>query len=200
MGSKASVVSIDTTTAGPFIERWHYSGRVPTGKNLFYGWYDETNDLYAVADYGIGVNPYQAAYLSRITGKNVQHQHLLELRRLCRREPKREDMPLTQFLAQCHKLLRQTGYKYVVSFSDPAYGHTGGLYKAANFEHLGVTASERHVMDSEGNVRHRRLAFRHARRNGCSIQESRDALGLRVIVTPPKDRWFIDLGGGQRER
>ena len=30
---------IPLTIARPFIEKWHYSRNVPTGKNIFLGWY-----------------------------------------------------------------------------------------------------------------------------------------------------------------
>jgi len=80
--------------AAKFIERWHYSARCPTGKNIFFGWFIQGGDdlfgesLYAVADYGIGVNPHQASFLSVITGKDIENDILLELKRLCRIEPK----------------------------------------------------------------------------------------------------------------
>ncbi len=183
---------ISHDVAKPFIEKWHYSGRCPTGKNIFFGWYiDET--LYAVADYGIGVNPYQAQYLSRITGLDIHNNELLELKRLCRIEPKIDKMPLTMFLSQCHKLLAKDGYCYIVSFSDPNYGHSGGIYKAANFRNLGKTNPENHVVEKDGTIRHRRLYFRYSRRKNVSVSQAREDLGLTLVKTIPKDRWFIQI-------
>jgi len=187
-----AVLEIDHLTARPFIEKWHYSKKVPTGKNIFFGWY-HSDFLYAVADYGIGVNPFQASFLSRVTGENVTNETLLELKRLCRTEPRR-NVYLTQFLARCHKLLKTVGYKFIVSFSDPEHGHSGGIYKAANFAHLGRTNPEWHLVDSNGNKRHRRFAYRYSRRNGCTTDEARNALGLSRVKTLPKDRWFIRIG------
>ena len=188
--------------AAEFIERWHYSGRVPTGQNRFFGWFvkgaGSGNDLfgeslYAVADYGIGVNPYQASFLSRLVGKEIETEHLVELKRLCRVEPKISGLPLTAFIARCNRVLKKDGMKFVVSFSDPAYGHSGGIYRAANFKHYSQTGEEMHLMDQSGETRHRRYAFRHARRNGITVSEARDDLGLRRIKTPRKDRWGIEL-------
>lgn len=197
------IARVPAHIAKPFIERWHYSRRCPTGKNQFYGWYvesrpaDESNlfgeTLYAIADYGIGVNPYQAAALSRMAGDDIQDESLVELKRLCRVEPPNDQYPLTRFLSKCHKLLRRDGYKFVVAFSDPAFGHNGGIYRAANFQHLGVTQSERHVVDMNGDTRHRRLYYRFAKRHGVSAKEARQQLGLRVVSTPPKDRWLIKI-------
>lgn len=183
---------ISRAVAGPFIKRWHYSQSVPTGKNIYFGWFKSALDLYAVADYGIGVNPYQASFLSRETGIQVDMAGLLELKRLCRREPC-EDVYLSAFLSQCHKVLKSMGYKWIVSFSDPEYGHSGGVYRASNFAHLGKTNAEFHLVDESGQRFHRRYAHRHSERNGCTIEESRKALGVKRIQTAPKDRWFFAL-------
>lgn len=195
---------IPHSVAKPFIEKWHYSARCPTGKNIFFGLYANAVDyglegdmfgeiLYAIADYGIGVNPYQARSLSKLTGLDIQGDKLLELKRLARIEPKIDKLPLTLFIAKCHKLLRKKGFCYIVSFSDPAHGHSGGIYKASNFQHLGQTNSETHAVEGDGTVRHRRLYFRYARRNNVSVAQARKELGLELIKTVPKDRWFLQI-------
>lgn len=181
----------DFHTAKPFIERWHYSGVVPKGKNLFFSWTID-REIYAISNYGIGVNPYQVSFLNREVNRNVTKDNLLELKRLCRSEPKK-NVYLTHFLSRCHKILKAQGYRFIVSFSDPEYGHNGGIYKAANFKHIGVTQSEYHVVDKSGTKRHRRYAYRHAKRNNISIAESREILGLTISKTKPKDRWFLKI-------
>ena len=183
---------ISLKEAKPFIEKWHYSKKVPTGKNIFFGWFIE-NELYAVANYGIGVNSNQASFLSKKTGKNITNSNLLELKRLCRKEPKVNTLPLTKFLSLCHKNLKKDGYRYIISFSDPEHGHNGGIYKAANFIHLGKTNPEIHTIDKNGVKRHRRFPYRYAKRNNCSIEEARQALNLKKIKTLPKDRWFLGI-------
>ena len=206
MLSRTHVGKTTLEVAAPVIERWHYSHRVPTGKNLFYVWRLDGNGLtlpfasdmfgsviYAVANYGIGVNPFQAAFVARQYNKSLSNDQLVELKRLARVEPKLDGLPLTYFLARCHKLLARSGYRCVVSFSDPAQKHTGGIYKAANFDHCGQSSEEFHLLDAEGNVRHRRYAYRYARRNGVSIDEAREELGVQRVATPPKDRWVLWL-------
>lgn len=183
--------------AKEFIERWHYSKKCPTGKNMFLGWFSGGDifyrKLYAVADYGIGVNPYQAQSLSKLTGLNVRKDTLLELKRLCRIEPKNQKLQLTQFIAGCHRMLKIDGYEHIVSFSDPEHKHNGGVYKAGNFKHLGTTNAETHAVEKDGTVRHRRYYFRYARRKDITVAEARKELGLKLIKTLPKDRWFIAL-------
>lgn len=183
---------IEYDEAKPFIERWHYSGMIPKGSHIFFGWFHE-NELYAVADYGNGVNPYQASFLERVTGNPVTNDNLVELKRLARSEPKLQGAYLTKFISKCHKALRRKGIRHVISFSDPAHGHDGGIYKAASFQHLGTTNAEWHLQDAEGNIHHRRLAYRYAKRNGVSTPQAREELGVTRVKTPPKDRWYKKL-------
>lgn len=187
------VESIPYALAKSFIERWHYSGSCPKGKNIFFGCFDDNDNLYAVSDYGNGVNPYQAGFLSRESGLEVTNDNLVELKRLCRIEPNNPEIPLTKFLSVCHKQLKADGIKFIVSFSDPEHGHTGGIYKASNFFHFGTTQEEMHVIDANGVQRHRRYAYRYSKRNNISIEEARTLLGLVPKKTLAKDRWFLPL-------
>lgn len=196
------IVKIQASVARAFIEKWHYSHRYPSGQCIAFGWECEGSGqeenlfgkgLYAVAVYGTGVNPYQARFLSEKLGEEVKGDQLLELRRLCRAEPRVEGLPLTKFLARCHKLLKAEGYRWIVSFSDPAEGHDGGIYKAANFQHLGKTNRENHAMTEDGVIRHRRYYYRYARRKGISMVQAREELGVKLVATEAKDRWILKI-------
>lgn len=195
-GTDNGVQIIDSETARAFIELWHYSGVLPTGRNVCFGWFIE-GELYGVAVYGDGVNQIQHDYLARVTGLPVERRNLFELRRLCRLEPARDGYQLSRFIAICHRILkRDHGIRFIVSFSDPAHNgfkgkrrksySSGGIYAAANFKHLGKTGTERHVKDSSGRLHHRRKVY-HARRRGTDTPE------LRVQRTRGKDRWFLAL-------
>ena len=181
---------LEHSAAAPVVEKWHYSKCVPKGSNTYFGWYDN-DSLYAVADYGIGVNPYQASYFSRLLDVEIANNQLVELKRLVRCEPQNAKLPLTKFLSRCHRTLKKNGVRLVVSFSDPQYGHNGGIYRAANFTHAGHTQAEYHTIDEDGTIRHRRYAYRYAKRKGISTPQAREELGLQKIKTLPKDRWYI---------
>ena len=209
------VERIDHKTAKVFIEKWHYSRKCPTGLNIFFGAYLD-GELYAVADYGMGVNMDKGASLARQTKHPVRFQNVtqawldkppknmniegltvgpvncLELKRLCRQGDKGSaKIPLTRFLAMCHRILkREKGISFIVSYSDPgelkavsvdgqwqinaptpktdATGivkqDTGHLYRAANFQHLGKTAPEAHTVDENGVIFHRRTAYKAMKR------------------------------------
>jgi hypothetical protein len=192
VGEPPQVLEINLYNAKTFIEKWHYSKLVPAGHNIFFGWFID-NDLYAIANYGIGVNTFQSSFLSKETGFNVTDENLVELKRLCRKEPKNDNFPLTKFLSICHKKLKKMNYEYVVSFSDPEYKHNGGIYKASNFKHLGTTRPEIHFVGKNQEFVHRRLPRHYQLRTGLTFKESVKALNLIPRVTKPKDRWFIKI-------
>lgn len=167
--------------AKAWVTKWHYSHRMPTGKNICFGLY-EKSELYAVIVYGIGVNPFQARFLGV--------SRVLEIKRMCRSEPAKR-YPLSRFIALSAKMAyREYPYDCLVAFADPEQGHEGTVYKASGFKMHGMTNPEWHLKDTNGQLRHRRFAFRHARRNGKSILESRNELGLTRIKTAPKFRWI----------
>lgn len=245
------VREIEHPEAKPFIERWHYSKNCPAGFNKFFGAFLD-GELYAVADYGAGSNMDKGAWLARFTGLPVRYQEVkqewldaphpsmdttglvvgpqncLELKRLCRKGAKgKPKIPLTQFLAICHrKLRRECGLAFVVSYSDVGKLRTkkvgdkwevvippksrpsaswrksrqlaGGIYRAANFQYLGMTAAESHTVDQHGNIIHRRVAYKEAQRRkkkgeDTSTAKVREKYGRVPIKTPPKERWFLAL-------
>lgn len=174
-------LKLDHKTAKQFVEEWHYSERIPTGKNISYGVFID-GELYAVIVYGIGVNPYQAKFLGV--------DSVIEIKRMCRIEPRHDDYQLSRLIAKTTKMAKkEMDFQAVVAFADPEHGHEGGVYKASNFKHEGVTNPEWHLVEEDGTVRHRRYAFRYAKRKGVSIDQARKELNVTRIKTLPKHRW-----------
>lgn len=171
---------VDYKTAKLFVETWHYSKRMPTGKNICFG-VKRDGILYAVIVYGTGVNPYQARFLGV--------KNCIEIKRMCRIEP-RGDYPLSRFINLTTKMLKkQMVFQAIVAFADPEHGHEGTVYKASGYEHKGMSNAEWHLEDENGNKRHRRFAFRMARRNGISVADAREQLNVKRVQTAPKHRW-----------
>jgi len=44
------------------------------------------------------------------------------------------------------RVLKKIGVQRVLSYADPAHGHSGVIYKALGFKYLGTTAKRKHVM------------------------------------------------------
>lgn len=172
------------------MEQWHYSRRMPTGRNTSYGLYAD-GLLYAVIVYGIGVNPYQAQSLG--VGSTT------EIKRMCRTEPPK-NYPLSRLIAKTMKLqLRADPVDAVVAYADPMHGHEGTVYKASNFVHMGLTNPEYHVETLEGELRHRRYIHRYSERSGMTVGEVRSMLQVERIQTPGKHRWVYYAKAKKRE-
>ena len=184
-----NISKISHKQAKGFVENWHYSGRMPTGKNVNFGLW--CNDyLYAVIVYGIGVNPYQAKFLGV--------DSVVEIKRMCRSEPKM-NYELSRFIRLSLKMVgREMRFDAVVAFADPEQGHEGTVYKATGFGFAGKTNAEWHLVDKDGVKRHRRYAYRMARRNDISVSEARDILGVERVKTEPKNRWVLKYKSGCR--
>lgn len=172
---------IKNDTAEKWVVKWHYSHRIPGGKNICFGLYAD-NSLYAVIVYGIGVNPYQAKFLGV--------ECVLEIKRMCRAEPALP-YPLSRFIALTAKMAaKEYPHDCLIAFADPEQGHEGTVYKASGFKMHGMTNAEWHLEDETGEKRHRRLDYHHARKNGQTVAESRDQMNLKRVRTAPKYRWI----------
>jgi hypothetical protein len=64
IGGSDGIEIVDTETVRSFVELWHYSGVLPTGRNVCFGWFIGS-ELYAIAVYGDGINQIQHRYLQR---------------------------------------------------------------------------------------------------------------------------------------
>lgn len=207
------VMPLPHELAAPFIRRFHYAHACPSGRNWFYGgWLEET--LYVVAAYGAGANMDGGRSLAAMTGLPVTRDNHVTLTRLCRRGGKGESViPLSMFLARCHRHLRRAhGIRFIVSYADPTEHGTvvpaprstpwqaGGVYAASNFRWLGQVPPERHFVDATGGFVHRRIPYRLMKRRqaqgqAMTMREAQRELGLTAVRMAPKDRFFLDLGG-----
>lgn len=80
-------------------------------------------------------------------------EDLAELRRLVCVDNTPKNLE-SKFIAFCLRWLRKnTGYKKIVSYADPEHGHTGVIYRAANFEYLGLTPPSKSIL-FEGKTYH----------------------------------------------
>lgn len=71
---------------------------------------------------------------------------VIELRRLCCIDdtPKNTE---SYFIGKTLRWLkRNTEIKTVVSYADPEYGHSGVIYRASNFQHIGMTSKGKVIM------------------------------------------------------
>ena len=190
---------ISVKDARPLVEEFHYSRNLPSGKNICFGWFlpeEEGEKLYAVAVYGIGSNNNVYDFFAKTTGLPCSDKNLYELKRLVRSGTKEErQVSLSQMLSFCHRsLLKENGIRYVISYSDPEFNPSGGIYAASNFVLVGWSKPETDILNGEGLKINRRTLLHWRNRNGHpSIEQACANLGYQKVKTPPKKRWFIAL-------
>lgn len=180
-----TIRKINLPTATKFVERWHYSQQIPGGQVVCFGLFAD-GSLYATIVYGMGCNRFQASFLGVKT--------FMEIKRMCRREPKM-NYELSRFIAITTKFLRREyAFECLLAFADPEHGHEGHVYKAAGFVLHGKTQAEWHLEDTNGRRVHRRLAHRWAKNAGVEQEEIRQKHGLTRVRTLPKYRWVKMVG------
>lgn len=176
---------INLPTATKFVERWHYSHKITGGQVVCFGLFAD-GILYAVIVFGMGCNRFQAPFLGVKT--------FMEIKRMCRREPKM-NYELSRFIAISTRMLRREyEFECVLAFADPEHGHEGHVYKGAGFVLHGMTQAEWHLEDEKGRRVHRRLAHRWAKKEGIKQEQCRQKHGLRRVRTLPKYRWVKMIG------
>ena len=123
-----------------FIEHWHYSNNV-NGVNSPY--------CFKLLDKGdlIGAMMYGWISMAGVWKKYVsEEKHLIELRRLCCIDdtPKNTE---SYFIGRTLRWMKNnTDIKKVISYADKTYNHEGGIYKASNFKHLGMTKKSKVIV------------------------------------------------------
>jgi hypothetical protein len=83
----------------------------------------------------------------------------------------------------------------VVSYADPAYGHSGAIYKASNFRYLGTTSSDKGFRDPESNKVYHSRALR-TKYNGefkpfVKILRSKYESGMLEVVNLPGKHCYV---------
>lgn len=133
-----------------FIETWHYSQNV-IGVSCKYGFrlmYE--NNMLGAMIYG------RMAIANTWKAYGDSDEEVLELRRLCCVDdtPKNAE---SYFIAYTLKWLKNnTNVKTIVSYADSTHGHEGTIYKASNFELVGVSPAQK-VISYKGKNYHDRV-------------------------------------------
>lgn len=204
------VRELSHSIASPFIIEHHYSHTTPRTDNIFFGCYID-GVLFAVVNYGrlaSRTSPAVVLKLDEATAKNT-----LELRRLCRLGKQGEPGPvmLSDVLKVCHDILRERGYRYIVSYSDRKHNQfkiqfrqaahkSGGIYKFSGFTYLGETAETYHYIDELGEDVHRSRPYRKMLAHNTALckklgfEIERSVKGTRTDRVWPTDRslWATD--------
>jgi hypothetical protein len=190
-----TVDQVKFKTIRDFIEKWHYSKTVKgLHCTLYFGLFSEGNL--------IGAMMYGKLAMPGVSKKYVENEdELIELRRLCciDKTPRNTE---SYFVGKTIKWIkRNTKIKKIISYADPHYGHQGVIYKASNFEYLGITSPGRFIVDKDGCRKHDKTirnsdvinGVRVFRKHALELKEQLEKGEARYIVTPGKHIYMYTL-------
>lgn len=129
------VRAVERSEVRDFIERHHYSHNINGLMSSYcFAMYDQADAMVGAMIYGkLGMANAWKKY-----GDSIDE--VMELRRLVLVDdtPKNSE---SYFIGHTLRWLKtNTEVKTIVSYADPNYGHSGIIYRATNFEHVGMTA------------------------------------------------------------
>ena len=190
-----TVDQVQFKTIRDFIEKWHYSKTVKgLHCTLYFGLFSEGNL--------IGAMMYGKLAMPGVSKKYVENEdELIELRRLCciDKTPRNTE---SYFVGKTIKWIkRNTKIKKIISYADPHYGHQGVIYKASNFEYLGITSHGRFIVDKDGCRKHDKTirnsdvinGVRVFRKHALELKEQLEKGEAKYIVTPGKHIYMYTL-------
>lgn len=130
-----TVELVDRPVVRDFIEQHHYSHNINGLMSSYcFAMYDQQQQMVGAMIYGkLGMANAWKKY-----GKSIDE--VMELRRLVLVDdtPKNSE---SYFIGRTLRWLKaNTAVTTIVSYADPNYGHSGVIYRATNFEHVGMTA------------------------------------------------------------
>ena len=124
-----------------FIEKWHYSKNINGLMSNYCFKLEDGNDNL------IGGMIYGRIAMAGVWKKYVEKEsELIELRRLCCIDdtPKNTESYFIGYTLRWLKI--NTDIQLVLSYADSNFGHSGIIYQATNFQHVGMTANGRIII------------------------------------------------------
>lgn len=131
------------------VENWHYSEKMPAGKLVKVGAWEDGKFI-GVVIFGRGANN----NIGRPYG--CDQTEACELVRIALRD---HQNPVSKIAATAIRFLKRNspGLRLVISYADPLQGHHGVIYQAGNWTYCGRSQAQQEVM-YKGRIMHKRTA------------------------------------------
>jgi hypothetical protein len=177
------------------VTRWHYSHKLPTGKLVKVGAWEDGRFI-GVVLFSRGASQ----HLPLPYG--LTQAECCELTRVALTD---HASPVSQIVAEALRILRRTnpGMRLVVSFADEKEGHHGGIYQAGNWIYAGHATPQRYL-EIHGRLVHPRSMYGKfgpgAKPQSVTwLREHVDA-NARWVHQPPKHRYLMPLDRRMRRQ
>ncbi len=184
---KDAIIKIESGSQSiiEFLQKWHYAGYGRNGS--VHVTCCVNGEIAAVAKFASAIRQEVA------TSIKLKYDEILELDRFCINPKYQKKNFASFFLSSASKLVKLHNSKLValVSFADPAYGHSGTIYKAANWiEVIGRRHDDYQYRRKDGSIIHKKTVFNSAKSRNITESRYSSELGL-VKVTIPAKRKFV---------
>lgn len=162
------------------VEHWHYSRRMPAGRNVYIGVWEDDRFIGCVL-FGMG-----SGNSTNGTRYGLSRTH--EVAELTRVALTAHKSPVSRIVAVALRLLRKQspGVRLIISMADPVQGHVGGIYQAGGWTYTGETKPDVQYFSNGEWVHHRTATSRGS------------AKGLPSRPLPPKHRYLYPLDDAMR--
>jgi hypothetical protein len=176
--SKRSLIS-------DFLTSYHYSGFGRNGKFVITAKLDDL--LIAICKFNTTTRQSTASSLG------YKCYEVLELDRFCIHPLYHKKNFASWFLSRCMKMVFESNplVNCLVSFADPTYGHSGTIYKAANWISKGKTNASYHYMDHLGVPINKKRVYDFAQKLKMKEADYVALHGLEKYKELPKNRFIF---------
>lgn len=187
-----TVGPVPIAVAKVLLVRHHYLHTMPGGTQLAFGVFAGPR-LLGAATWGVG--PKNAHRL--VAGAAPDDCLTLTRLWLADELPRNSE---SHVLGQVLRALRRhTAIQFVLSYADPAQGHVGTIYQAANWLYTGLSEAMPLLDLGDGVPRHSR-SLAHAYGTHSRQHFARHGVHVRLIEQAPKHRYLYPLDPTVRER
>ena len=175
------IEQITEEQAKEFYSTFHYSATVRKGAITYGAFYNQ--QLVGVISYTFPLRRTTATRLG------YELKEVMEISRMARRTNLICNNFLSWFISKTMRKLPKSA-KCIVSFSDSTYGHTGGVYKAANFKNDGEISPDYTYLSTSGQY-HKKTIWDRAKRMKMTENDYAIKHGLIKTYGGPKTRWIF---------
>lgn len=182
--------SVPLVEARGLVEMYHYAKGASNTAVALHGFRDNQTRLVAIAWW---LPP------TKVAAKSVSKEEwrfVLSLSRLVVHPDEPKNVCSMLIGASIRELRRQGVWRHLVTYADHSQGHTGAIYRATNWKHVGRTGPYPKWVDAEGRQRSRK-----ATKSRTASQM--EALGMRMVGRFHKEKFVMhlyeDKGGSSRD-
>lgn len=179
--SDITIRIISETDAQMLYSIFHYTSTIRKGATTFGAYVGDK--LVAAISY---TYPLRSSSAERL---GLGLKEMMEISRLARKTNFICPNFASWFIAKTSRKLSPS-IKCLLSFSDQTYGHTGAVYKAANFQEDGQLDPDYSYVSVHGQY-HKKTIWDRAKRMGMSEIEYAGKHGLMKVFGGPKTRWVL---------